>query len=56
MKEYKKTNPLSAYHVTDKEFEYFGEFYKIERRAYWKGIVIGSLVATALCILIAIVK
>lgn len=50
----KKENPLSSYNVTNKEFEYFEKFYKIERIAYWKGILMGAIVSTAVYILIAI--
>jgi hypothetical protein len=53
--EQKKTNPLSPYGVTDKEFDYFETFYRIERMSYWKGVLVGSVVTTALIILITII-
>lgn len=49
-------NPLSAYGVTDKEFEYFEKFYKIEQRAFWKGVSVGSVISSTIYILVAIIK
>ena len=51
----KKTNPLSPYGVTDKEFKYFETFYRIERKAFWKGILLGAIGSAVICILVAII-
>ena len=48
----KNKNPLSPYGVTDKEFEYFETFYRIERLAFWKGVLLGTIASAAIAILI----
>lgn len=53
--EEEKTNPLSPYGVTDKEFEYFEIFYRIERLAFWKGVLLGAIASAATAILNAII-
>ena len=44
-KDNKKANPLSAYGVTDKEFAFYEKLYNLERKSYWKGVLVGYLIA-----------
>lgn len=49
------TNPLAAYRVTDDEFEFLEKLYKLERKAFWKGVLIVGIIVIAILVLFHIV-
>ena len=53
-KEEIKTNPLSSYGVTDKEFEFYEKFYSVEKKAFLKGFLLATVLVVTISILIAI--
>lgn len=56
MEKQEKTNPLSGYEVTDREFEFYEAFYKEERKAFWKGFITVAVPVILVLALILLLK